>query len=143
MYQYFLSLGLFVPILSAHPGKLLTVSVHSFRIILYCLHHLHQSFAVCTVSSFHGEIQLIHSTWRLILHHDNPKVACEYARRPNKAIQLPHQSLAPKTKTLLHHATTPQSHPLLHTITYSLSKPRTSPSCVCCRRPPQQSFIGS
>ena len=70
-------------------------------------------------------MQLIHPTWRLILHDDNPEVACEYARRPNKAIQLPHQSLAPKT--LLHHATTPQSHPLLVAITHSLSKLRILP----------------
>ena len=104
---------------------------------------------LCSVFSFHDRIPLpfrnaadpFHVAFGLILHHDNRKVACEYARRPNKAIQLAHQSLAPKT--LLHHATTPQSYRLLDTITYSLSKPRSSLQLCLLSTIPQHSVIGS
>ena len=68
----------------------------------------------------------------LILHHDNTMVACEYAKRPNKAKRLPHHPFAPITA--LHWRTISPSHLILDTTTYSHVKPRASPSWLCRRR---------
>ena len=64
------------------------------------------------------------------LHHDNLKVACEYASRPNKAAPLFGQRLHPVTRyqylVLFNHNQSSQSHPNNNTFTTSFPKPQAS-----------------